>query len=118
MAPRVPGHRETPDGSSSLRTLVWPTCSCPNLLLLVACPEHRGIIGAGDGESRLVCGENSAISGAFEHAEICRFLLISAQRCQRPQRLWKVLHRDDAEPIGIAPRLPRVVAGRHEEDVH
>ena len=43
---------------------------------------------------------------------------ISAQRCQCPQRLWKVLHRDDPQPVGIAPGLARVLAGRDEEGVH
>src|ERR1044072_2507663 len=76
------------------------------------------MIGLSRGESRLACGENSAISGAFEYAENCGFLLFSGQRCQRPQRLWKVLHRDDLEPVRIAPSLLGILPGRNEEDVH
>src|ERR1044072_9845247 len=76
------------------------------------------MIGLSRGESRLACGENSAISGAFESAENYGFLLFSGQRCQRPQRLWKVLHRDDLEPVRIAPSLLGILPGRNEEDVH
>src|SRR5215218_8021065 len=76
------------------------------------------MIGLGRRESRLACGENNAISGAFEYAEKYGFLPFSRQRCQRSQRLWKVLHRDDPQPVRVAPRLTRVRTGRHQEDVH
>src|SRR5919204_5142786 len=44
--------------------------------------------------------------------------MISPYRCQGPQRLWKVFHSDDPEPVGITPRLCGVIPGRDEEDVH
>src|SRR6476646_11197021 len=90
----------------------------PQFAPLGRLPRTREIIGGEPRESKLACGENTAISGAFEHAEICVFLALSAQRCQCPQRLWKVLHRDDPEPVGIAPGLARVRAGGDEESVH
>jgi hypothetical protein len=36
------------------------------------------MIGAGQVESRLVCGENNAISGGFESAENRRIMIVSA----------------------------------------
>jgi hypothetical protein len=38
-------------------------------LLLGRLPEQGGMIGARHRESRLVCGENTAISGGFKTAE-------------------------------------------------
>src|SRR5512133_4044648 len=44
--------------------------------------------------------------------------VLRRQRCQRVQRLWKALHRDDAEAIRIPARDTRVRSGGHEEDIH
>src|SRR5215813_7340432 len=90
----------------------------PQFAPLGRLPEHRGMIGGGAGESRLVCGENSAISGAFLWRPKSGPRVRSAQSCQCPQRLWKVLHRNDPDPVGIAPGLTGVLTGRNEEDVH
>src|SRR3989304_7095806 len=38
--------------------------------------------------------------------------------CQLPQRLLKTLHRDDAQPVGMLPRLVGVLPRRHEEEIH
>ena len=56
-----------------------------------------------------------AVSGAPKTACSSGF---RAEGCQRAQRLWKVFHRDDAEPVRVPSCLPRVVPGRHKEGVH
>ena len=47
----------------------------------------------------------------------CSVLAAERQRCQRAQRLSKTLHRDDPQPMRIAPRLARVIPSRDEENV-
>src|SRR5436190_5475657 len=44
--------------------------------------------------------------------------VLRRQRCQRVQRLWKALHRDDPEALRILARDTRVRSGGHEEDIH
>src|SRR5829696_610824 len=56
-----------------------------------------------------------ALSKLLKTASSSRF---RRQRCQRPQRLLKVLHSHDRKVFRIASRLKSVVPGRNEEDVH
>jgi hypothetical protein len=46
--------------------------------------EYRGIIGGRQGDSRLVCGENYAISGGFKSTEIDRIMTLSAATLPAP----------------------------------
>src|SRR5438105_6570843 len=55
---------------------------------------------------------------AFPAAEICGFLPLLGQGCQRLQRLLKTLHRDDAQPLRVLPRVARVLPRRDEEGIH
>src|SRR6187549_1066848 len=41
-----------------------------------------------------------------------------AIRCQLPQRLLKTFNRDDRQALRIGPCVPRVLAGRDEEQIH
>src|SRR5205814_9010682 len=57
----------------------------------------------------------------FRGLRIRRYLPNSGVRAecrQGAQRLWKRLHRDDAEPVRVLPRNPVIVPSRDEEGVH
>src|SRR5438445_10890529 len=62
--------------------------------------------------------ENTAFSGKFETAETDAFLRIWTECRQRAQRLWKCLHRDDAEPVRVLSGHAGVVPSGHEKGVH
>ena len=87
----------------------------PSLLLLVACPGHGGIIGRGTSESRLACGENSAISGSFQ---TCRNLPVlhgfSAALPARATPVESLTGMTAARPRSAAPpgRYPQPGRGR------
>ena len=60
-----------------------------------------------------------AVSGNFETAENGRVSSVLRTQCrQGTQRLWKGLHRDDAEPVRVLARIAGVVPSRDEEGVH